>query len=160
LGLEDWEGLLRRFGEQLEFGYEYYRSRASGEKPKIASLIAQDFHELWFQSQEYRQSRLKFKGQIKNILSPLKLEISNYLDTLLNDLYRFHLEEIKVLERGINVDGIITTNWDCLLEKLFPKYKAFKTQDDLISSTPQGIGEIHKIHGCITDPDIAERLYS
>nr|WP_246713654.1 SIR2 family protein [Rhizobium esperanzae] len=52
----------------------------------------------------------------------------------------------------MNVDGIITTNWDLLLEDLFPDYKVFIGQEELIFSNPQSIAEIYKIHGCSSRP--------
>ena len=46
------------------------------------------------------------------------------------------------------IDVIITTNWDNLLENLFPKLKVYIGQSDLFFKHPQSIGEIFKIHGC------------
>ena len=48
--------------------------------------------------------------------------------------------------------GFITTNWDLLLETLFPGYSVYVGQDDLLFSSPQEVGEIYKIHGCCTNP--------
>lgn len=52
------------------------------------------------------------------------------------------------------IDGIITTNWDLLLENIFlnEKYKVYIGQSNLLFSNPQKIAEIYKIHGCCTDP--------
>ena len=52
------------------------------------------------------------------------------------------------------VDGIITTNWDLLLENLFERdnYKVYVGQGHLLFSNPQKIAEIYKIHGCCKDP--------
>lgn len=62
-------------------------------------------------------------------------------------------EELKVLisEKTI-IDGVITTNWDLLLENLFPMYKVYVGQSNLLFSNPQKIAEIYKIHGCSSDP--------
>lgn len=48
---------------------------------------------------------------------------------------------------------IITTNWDLLLEGLFPNFEVFIGQEQLLFSQPQTIAEIYKIHGCCTDPN-------
>ena len=47
---------------------------------------------------------------------------------------------------------MITTNWDFLLEELFPDFKVFVGQEELLFSNPQAIGEIYKIHGSASDP--------
>lgn len=64
---------------------------------------------------------------------------------------RQHIEEIELLSR-LNVDGIITTNWDTLLESLFPDYKVFTGQNELLFSNTQSIAEIYKIHGSASRP--------
>lgn len=46
LNLEDWSGLLKKFSEGLK-DFEYYVSSANGKMPEVASLMAQDFHDLW-----------------------------------------------------------------------------------------------------------------
>lgn len=52
----------------------------------------------------------------------------------------------------ISVDGIITTNWDSLIEECFPDYTVFVGQNELLFSNPQSIAEIYKIHGTAADP--------
>lgn len=38
------------------------------------------------------------------------------------------VQEIQILS-SLNVDGIITTNWDKLIESIYPEYKVFIGQD-------------------------------
>lgn len=148
LGLEDWGGLLSRFCDGMR-DFAYYLSSANGSYPKAAALIAEDFHDLWWSDARYENSRAAGKDRIKDKHSALKLEICRYVsgfslegvkDTALQ-------EEISVL-KGLNVDGIITTNWDLFLEELFPEYKVYIGQEELLFSNPQAIAEIYKIHGC------------
>jgi len=54
--------------------------------------------------------------------------------------------EIEAL-RNLNIEGIITTNWDNFAELLYPDYRVYVGQDELLFSNPQSIGEIYKIHG-------------
>jgi hypothetical protein len=61
-------------------------------------------------------------------------------------------EELDLLSKAV-VDGIITTNWDTLLEDIFSDYEVFVGQDELIFSATQGIGEIYKIHGSCSRPN-------
>lgn len=152
IGLESWEGLLSRFCEMGK-PYEFYRGSADGDIPIAAKLLANDFHNHWWTSPTYAESVTLNKDKIKDSSSALRIEICNYLAKLdpsaaLNDGYR---EEVELLS-SLNVDGIITTNWDLFLEELFPDYKVFIGQNELLFSNPQEICEIYKIHGCATEP--------
>ena len=61
LGLEDWEGLLKRFSTLNNVDYQYYFSSSGGKLPRIASLIAEDLHERWWKLPEYEKSRNRYK---------------------------------------------------------------------------------------------------
>ncbi|MEW9807822.1 SIR2 family protein [Mesorhizobium marinum] len=152
LGLSDWAGLLQRFCEPIrDFGY--YISKANGDLPKAASNMAQDYNEWWWSAPDMADSRSQFAGLIKGSADALKVEIAKYLS-------QYSLEDARNSEFGgeiaalskIAVDGVITTNWDFFLEELFPDYKVFIGQEELLFSNPQSIGEIYKIHGSASDP--------
>lgn len=152
LNLEDWAGLLRQFCRPIkEFGY--YSAKADGALPLAASFMAEDFNEWWWASTETNDSRKEFSDIVRGRADALKVEISKYMA-------EFSLEDARKSEFGgeistlseISVDGIITTNWDFLLEELFPDYRVFVGQDELLFSNPQAIGEIYKIHGSAIDP--------
>ncbi|MFC7286459.1 SIR2 family protein [Herminiimonas glaciei] len=152
LELEDWGGLLRRFCEHIK-PYEYYYSSADGDLSKVAGMMAEDFHEQWWTSPAFEKSREKHKSKIVERTGPLRTEICEYLKSvkLADHAKGPHADEVAILGR-LNVDGIITTNWDTFLQSLFPDYKVYVGQDELLFSNPQSIGEIYKIHGCITSP--------
>lgn len=152
LGLEDWRGLLSRFcvaGRE----FEYYLAAADGSLPRAASLLAKDFNEHWWSSESFKASVEKDKLRIADSTSALRIEIARYISTL--DQARAKSsefsEEIELLA-SLNVDGVLTTNWDLLLEQIFPGYKVYIGQKELLFSNPQQIGEIYKIHGCSTKP--------
>ena len=152
--LEDWEGLLRKFCADIK-DFEYYNSQSNSDLPKTASLIANDFSEIWWKTDKYASERDRFKTQVKYQSSALKISISEHVKLLSNIKYDEKTEypdEIEEL-RKINIDGIITTNWDLLIETLFPEHKVYIGQEELIASTPQNIGEVYKIHGCCTKPN-------
>jgi len=154
LGLEDWKGLLRKFSDISGKSYEYYFSKANGDLPQLASLLANDFHEIWWNESKYNESRIVNKALITTKESPLKVEIANYLR---EKLYTYGLSsqndsEIEQLKQVV-VDGIITTNWDLVLEEIFPDFKIFIGQKELLFANPQNILEIYKIHGCVTEPE-------
>lgn len=152
IGLEDWEALLRKFCKDIK-SFDYYFTTANGSMPETAQLIAQDFHEIWWALPEYEASREKNKSKLRDKTSALRIEIANYLTSIsIADLMASeHKDEIEILSR-LNVDGIITTNWDLLLEQLFPDYKVFVGQSELLFSNPQSIAEIYKIHGSSSRP--------
>lgn len=133
--------------------FNYYYSKADGKLPRAASYIADDFHEWWWSADEASDSRAKFSALSQNRSDALKYEISNYLSnfSLANARESISGAELSDLSEII-VDGIITTNWDTLIEELFPDYKVFIGQDELLFSNPQSIGEIYKIHGSASHP--------
>lgn len=154
LGLENWKELLEKFCLKEMKPFEYYLSKSQSHLPYTATLMAKDFHEIWWESSRFEESRCRYKkdGEMDNISSPLKYEISRYLKakTVETNKKAKIIREINTF-KDIVVDGIITTNWDGLLESLFPNYKVYIGQDDLLSSVVQEIGEIYKIHGSISD---------
>jgi hypothetical protein len=154
LGLEDWDGLLRRFASLTARPYEYFRSSADGKHPRIASEIAKELHILWWSSENFSNSREKYISEAIKNQSALKIEISRYLEVVSTTRVSSTelLQELDMLGRA-TVDGIITTNWDLLLEDSFPDYEVYVGQDELLFSASQGIGEIYKIHGCCSKPN-------
>lgn len=152
LDLEDWSSLLRRFSDGLK-PFEYYLASADGDLPTVASLIASDFHDKWWVDPIYEQSREKNKSKLKDKTSALRIEICNHLNGATAQAFKNTAfpEEVAALSK-LNVDGIITTNWDSFLEKLFPDYRVYTGQSELLFSHPQSIGEIYKIHGSSVRP--------
>lgn len=153
VGLEAWRDMLRRFAAPLPKVFEYYASKADDNMPVLASLMAEAFHEIWWNSPEYEASRKEFSTTATKRDSPLKIEISRYVKDGLQVTEEAALKEELDALRQANIDGIITTNWDPVLESIFPEFKVFKSQDELLFSHPQSIAEIYKIHGCCTMPN-------
>lgn len=152
LGIEDWAGLLTRFCAPIrEFGY--YSSKADGVLPLAASYMARDYNEWWWAAAETADIRKEFSHLVKAQSDAIKVDIASYMASFSLDDARKSVfgAEIAILS-DVSVDGIITTNWDCLLDELFPDYKVFIGQGELLFSNPQSIGEIYKIHGSATDP--------
>ncbi len=137
--LEDWKGLLARFCV-AGHPYEYYLAEADGDLPKVAGLLAKDFNKYWWTAPEYADSRAANQDNIKGITTALRIEICNYLATLDQAKAKAsnYADEIAVLA-GLNVDGVITTNWDLLLEQIFPDYRVYIGQKELLFSNPQHI---------------------
>ncbi len=152
INLEDWKGLLSKFTNELDYPFEYYLSGANSDLSVAARLISEDFHTYWWKSAKYEKNREKYASEIKTKSSPLRVEICEYLTTLSPKNNPEYADEINLIN-NLNVDGIITTNWDKLLEKLFPDYKVYIGQQELLFSNTQLIGEIYKTHGCCSNPN-------
>src|ERR1700736_2280709 len=79
LGLESWRRLLERFSSPLPRPFEYYFSTSSGYLPRVASLMAKDFHELWWESDEFVAQRERHREHILTDQSALKIAIGDYV---------------------------------------------------------------------------------
>ena len=80
---------------------------------------------MWWDHSDYESSKQEYGKEATEQSASLKFEIAKYLRGLSLEYKDKGLaDEIKVLAQ-MNVDGIITTNWDLLLEDLFPDYKVF-----------------------------------
>lgn len=153
-GAVDWEGLLRHFAAKTDRPYEYYKSKADGELPAIATGIAEAFAEVWWDRAEFKKSRDRHAGDLGGRESPLKVEVAEHLAGAGARLpKRGELAEELALLRQAVVDAVITTNYDDLLTTLFPDFTPFIGQDGLLFANAQGVGEIYQIHGSVARPD-------
>lgn len=151
---ESWPALLRRFAEPTGKPYEYYASSANGHLPTVATLLARDFHELWWNDAAYEESRAANAELIIAQDSALKVEISKHFEATVERLPDSGplADEIGLLKEAV-IDGIVTTNFDPILEHIRPDLHNYVGQDELLFADPQGIGEIYKIHGSCTQPN-------
>jgi len=117
-------------------------------------LLAEDFHEHWWVDAHFAESRDAHADEITARDSALKLEVAAYLAGVPERIVEgapFD-EELRLL-REATIDGIITTNFDGLLETLRADLRLYVGQDELLFSDPTGIGEIYAIHGHHSQPD-------
>lgn len=155
LGLPTWELLLMEICKDLGLKkpYNFYKSNADSKLPKVATIIGQDFNEIWWKEDDFEKSREDFADLAETKFSPLKFEVAKKIkskDLIIED--DLISKELKLLKK-INIDGAITTNWDELLEQIFPQFNKFIGQEELIFSELYSIGEIYKIHGCCSKPN-------
>lgn len=160
--LPNWEELLRYFAGKIsndEFIYQSYENKAGSEEcpegrlPKIASLIETDFNDAWFRNKpEVRSMSLFVVDAVRNGVSPFKAELAEYIHSrmIVDEKFHFEIDKLHQISRA-NISGVITTNYDTFFETLFNDYKTFVGQDELVFSQIQGIAEIYKIHGSISD---------
>jgi hypothetical protein len=151
LGLEDWEGLLTRFGNNLPSGFVKYASESNDNLALAAQNMASAYSEYWWKLPQAKVIS-KSPNWYKHITAPLRYDVCEYLKNIpLGVKSLQHELEILISEKSV-IDGVITTNWDLLLENLFPTYKVYVGQSNLLFSNPQKIAEIYKIHGCSSEP--------
>lgn len=152
IGLPDWATLLSVFCT-VKKPFEYYLASGDGTYPTAARLIAEDFNNEWWTDDLFSLNREKFSKRVTDKTSAMRFEICDILTKAvqkpLNDSP--YIQEINLLS-NLNVDGLITTNWDCFLEQLFPDYRVYTGQNELLFSNPQSIAEIYKIHGSAHKP--------
>ncbi|MGV7240641.1 SIR2 family protein [Caballeronia sp. M23-90] len=153
VGIADWAGLLEKLCDLHDLDYGFLSTSAKGDLPELASGMARELHPRWFKEKKYKESREQFKKNAINDESALKFEIAKYIvgsAAVTTDANL--LSELELFKKVV-VDGIVTTNWDGLLEGLFPDYAVYVGQEALLFAQIQGIGEIYKIHGSYDDPN-------
>lgn len=162
LGLPNWRNLLEHFAKEIkddEFSYSYYENKAkevTDEKnlmPKIATLIENDYNDVWYKRTEKRHLNDKELEMVKGGTSPFKAEIAAYIKSS-SKIQSQYQDEIDMLQKisENSIAGVITTNYDTFLEDHFDKYKTYVGQKQLIFSALQGVAEIYKIHGSVEVP--------
>ncbi|MFA6009669.1 MAG: SIR2 family protein [Desulfobacteraceae bacterium] len=168
INAETWEGLLRKFADittdNKDYSYEIYKESVKQQSiepltqsslmPKIAGLIEKDFNLKWFQDKKFIKNRENFGNIAKQGVSPFKIEIADHFNKKKINYSQVNNSELNILRRvgEKSVSGIITTNYDTLLEEIFPGFQVFVGQDELLFSANQSISEIYKIHGCCNNP--------
>lgn len=150
---DNWAQLLERMARLAGKPYAYYSSSADGDPLQTATLIAEDLRERWWTAPEFAESRDAFPSPAGRE-SPFKYEVAKSLDDIasrLPDVGPLN-DELEAL-RAATVEGIITTNFDEILEYVFPDFVPYVGQDELLFKDPKGVAEIYKIHGSAAQPE-------
>ena len=152
-GSEDWTGLLKVLSAPTGKPYERYVSSADGKLPRIATLIAEDFHDVWWEGEQFAESRKLYPDPATHA-SPFKIEVGRHFEGLVDKLPdEGELnQELEALRDGV-IEGIITTNFDTILEYVFPDFAVYVGQDEVLFRDPYGVAEIYKIHGSSSHPE-------
>lgn len=149
LNMPDWKGLLEIFSRKP---FAMYLGQANNNTPEAALALAKDFSKEWWNDNEENSEIYNSPNWTNKIETPLKYEIAKYLqDYIISSNVMQNLELIELVNKNVVIDGIITTNWDLLLENIFPKLKVYVGKSDILFKHPQAVGEIFKIHGCCSD---------
>ena len=152
-GLPDWSGLLREFAKYTSRPYDYYVARSESDLAVAARSIAEDFFDVWWNDTRFHDSVSCYQESFKDKSTPLKIEIAKYISDKTNNLpNQPELREEFEAFRKVHIDAIITTNYDDILSQIFPDFRVFIGQDELLFANPQGLAEIYQIHGAVQSP--------
>lgn len=153
----NWEELLKKLAQAcplIDKEFAYYKQAYGNDLKKIGSLFT-DLYREW----AWGKGKSKFPAEffteaftsdvfIKHTISKMLANLGpnakvSYGSAMFN-------AEIAAL-RAISPHAIITTNYDQLIEPLFPDYERVIGQQ-ILRKGYFSIGEIFKIHGCRSDP--------
>ncbi|MFB9278455.1 SIR2 family protein [Cohnella cellulosilytica] len=153
----NWEQLLMKMAELcplIDKEYAYYK-QSNGSNIKIGEVFSQLYKEwAWSTGKENfprelfdasKSSDIYFKHKVREFIESITPPTLQHIteSKLIN--------EIELLQR-IRPHTVITTNYDQFLEKVFPDYEPIIGQK-ILKTNPMSIGEVFKIHGCITEPE-------
>lgn len=152
-----WKGLLQILAERcplIDKNFVYYTQTYEDDLLKIGSIFSGKYHEwAWNEGRdrfpiEYFESNMPsdifMKHEIAEILKDLGPDDHGSFGSAELDA------EISAL-KAISAHAIVTTNYDEIIEKLFPDYERVISQQ-ILRKPFLAIGEIFKIHGCVSQP--------
>ncbi|MGF6761464.1 hypothetical protein P3T24_001777 [Paraburkholderia sp. GAS33] len=149
-----WEALLTELADTcplIEHGLAYFKQKYDGDLTMIGSVFAQHYFE-WAWSKE---GRAHFPDRLFEANVPkdayLKHIAAQRLGALSTTAADQALQDELVELKRLGPHAVITTNYDNLLEPLFPEYEVVVGQN-VFRQSSLVVGEIFKIHGSISDP--------
>ena len=156
-GAPTWNDLMKYLSKTCPLitkRFEYYQQSFKRDNTKIASSFSEIYSEwAWEEEQNTRYPSEYFEEACDKDIY-IKHEVSTYLDHLIES---FNIEDNnfkkEIIElKKINPHAIITTNYDNLMELIFPDYCKIVGQK-VVHLNYTSYGEILKIHGCSEAPD-------
>lgn len=157
-GGPSWEELLRQLAATcplIDKDFAYYKQAHAGDLKKIGTLFTNLYRE-W----AWTSGKGNFPANYFTEAYTSDIFIKHTIALLLKDLGPKGAKasygtpeldaEIAAL-KAISAHAVVTTNYDELIEPLFPEYERLIGQQ-ILRKPYLAIGEIFKIHGCISDP--------
>lgn len=146
----NWIGLLEETICDMDINFERLKQKHSNREEINMEELAKELEDLYYDKlpddciQAGKNKPYYYRKKIADI-------INRYLEEKKATLF----ENQEVIElKKTNPAVIITTNYDELLEEVFgEEYTVHIGQTSLLTSILDGVGEIYKIHGCVTEPD-------
>ena len=148
----NWEELLQQLADEcpnIDKRFAYYKQRYP-ELIDIGSVFSDSYNEwAWGEGEKDFPAELFEAGNEPSIY--FKYKISSTFNSLLQEKEIVNNNEIDLL-RKIHPHSIITTNYDKLLESIYPEFTPIIGQK-ILYANHGSVGEILKIHGCCSTPN-------
>lgn len=135
--------------------------------PILATVIEKEFNARYYSEDGFDMTVFSDEENddiIDNHYNPFKYFVAKKTSQMKIDDSLQSYKEISSLIRNQNkFAGIITTNYDEVLESIFKEFSVLVGQDSLLMANSLNIFEIFKIHGCCSKPDsivLTEKDYS
>lgn len=150
----EWLGLLKETMEDTGVNFKKYEQKhtfidpSTGKESINFEELAEELEEVYFDKlpedslEDGKTKGYYYRKKISNI-------VSKHLED--NKSIMLESEEVKELQKTTPA-AIITTNYDEMLETIFGnEYTPHVGQTSLLTSVVDGVGDIYKIHGSVTD---------
>lgn len=125
--------------------------------PVLATEIEEQFNDRYYSEWGFDNrvfSDAENEEIIENYYNPFKYLVAKQTSKMKIDETLPTFQELSCLIQNQNkFAGIITTNYDELLESIFKDFSVLVGQDSLLVANSLNIFEIFKIHGCCSQPD-------
>lgn len=157
LGAPSWIELLNVLihrNKNCKYPIAYYEQSCENN-PQIASLLIEEYKDYAWDNYKKEIYPKSLYEENSNKSMYLKHEIRRIFKRLMANFNledNPHTEEIRLLGK-LNPHAIITTNYDKMLEIVFPEYDVTIGQQVIKSNDSLRIGQILKIHGCMDKPE-------
>lgn len=174
----DWDQLLYQVWSSMngDDGYNFKRLRQRVEyslknampnlsdvdkkyyvNPLLSNELQNQFNDLFYNDDAFCKkvfSAKDYENVLDHKLDPYKFYVASLVGKITLDNSKPEYAELEPLILNQNkVAGIITTNYDTILENIFNEFNIIIGQDNMLLSNPSDIFNIFKIHGCITASD-------
>lgn len=125
--------------------------------PILASIIEKEFNDRYYSEDEFDTTVFNEDENdeiIDNHLNPFKFLVAKQTSQMkIDEMLPASKELSSLIQNQNKFAGVITTNYDELLEEIFKDFSVLVGQDSLLVATSLNIFEIFKIHGCCSKPD-------
>lgn len=147
--------ILIKSNPEIEMPLLYFVQEHANDYAKIASDLVEYYRNYAWKNSEDTDlfPQHLFSSTNKSIYLKYKItEIIQQFMTTFNIETNEYKEELEIFKK-LNPQAFITTNYDNMLEMLFPKYTPIVGQQIIYQKESTDIGHILKIHGTVERPD-------
>lgn len=150
-----WEELLAHLAarcSEITKGFGFYKQSMNDDPIKIGEEFAR-LYQVWAWDKGHNEFPEEMFADGVNAQAYIKYKIAEHLRNIqpadtagLRAEYQMELEALS----RIKPHAVVTTNYDQMLEMLFPDHQPIIGQQ-ILKGQQFCVGEIYKIHGCVSD---------